>query len=335
MSSTLLEQRRDLRFDVLKGILILLVLLGHALQYCYGEKCWQNTWFSIIYHFHMPLFVMISGYFFSSSLNRDIKDVLVRKTRRLLYPLFFWSTIVLFISLLSDEFRLSIFSSVLICLKEVYLVYTRDWFLICIFILSIGYWLFFNGNRFVRVSLFILWIISIIYFDNIPSFLLKNCQISRMALVFGLGAYCSQNKNVVASINKPPRIRNYLLLLFVCLLFVLIDAFNWGTNLSLFSEPERIIDGLFCSVFVFLILFPCCRYLSGCRIGKFLIYCGRNSLGLYVIHMVFTRVFSLFRPLPDNAPFSVVLVFVFYLLASILVIELLGKSKKFTLLIGR
>ena len=45
-------------FDFAKGILILLVILGHAIQYCaVDEYVWLNPIFNIIYTFHMPLFM--------------------------------------------------------------------------------------------------------------------------------------------------------------------------------------------------------------------------------------------------------------------------------------
>lgn len=40
-------RNRDNSFDFIKGILIMLVVLGHALQWQYGEDCW-NTW---LFHF--------------------------------------------------------------------------------------------------------------------------------------------------------------------------------------------------------------------------------------------------------------------------------------------
>ena len=44
-------------WDNLKGILIALVVLGHT-GTALGDK-----WLSVIYAFHMPLFVFVSGYF--------------------------------------------------------------------------------------------------------------------------------------------------------------------------------------------------------------------------------------------------------------------------------
>ena len=48
--------------DRLKGCLIILVVLGHAIQVAYGRACEDNHLWSMIYSFHMPAFVAVSGY---------------------------------------------------------------------------------------------------------------------------------------------------------------------------------------------------------------------------------------------------------------------------------
>lgn len=51
---------RDLSIDSLKGYLIILVILGHLI----GSLGIQGgAYWNLIYTFHMPLFVLISGYF--------------------------------------------------------------------------------------------------------------------------------------------------------------------------------------------------------------------------------------------------------------------------------
>lgn len=62
---------RDITFDIMKGIGILLVIIGH-LAHGYGVLV------PIIYTFHMPLFFIVSGYFYKEKspvtlFKRDIK----------------------------------------------------------------------------------------------------------------------------------------------------------------------------------------------------------------------------------------------------------------------
>lgn len=90
--------KRDLSIDTLKGFLILLVILGHligSLRFS-GPGVWN-----LIYTFHMPLFVLISGYFS----RRDIINV-----KNIIKPLlvFQFISIVILITL-GNKFSISYF----------------------------------------------------------------------------------------------------------------------------------------------------------------------------------------------------------------------------------
>lgn len=52
--------KRIIYIDNLRGFLILLVILGHCLQYTGSGN--ENLLYRVIYAFHMPLFMAISGY---------------------------------------------------------------------------------------------------------------------------------------------------------------------------------------------------------------------------------------------------------------------------------
>lgn len=69
-----MQNMRDLRVDGIKLFLIVLVTLGHALEACISNPM-SNRLYSAIYLFHMPAFVLISGYF----ANVSSKDKLIKK----------------------------------------------------------------------------------------------------------------------------------------------------------------------------------------------------------------------------------------------------------------
>ena len=53
-------ERRNQQLDIVKGFAIVLVVLGHAIQYTYRD--FDNLFvFRLIYSFHMPLFMFVSG----------------------------------------------------------------------------------------------------------------------------------------------------------------------------------------------------------------------------------------------------------------------------------
>ena len=57
-----MEKERDYYFDNLKAVLIFLVVLGHFLLPIYDDA-FLVVLKRLIYVFHMPLFVFVSGYF--------------------------------------------------------------------------------------------------------------------------------------------------------------------------------------------------------------------------------------------------------------------------------
>ena len=76
---------RDNRIDSIKGFLIILVILGHIIGTCGKGVVCENVW-QIIYVFHMPLFILISGYLtsikddnksFRKSLSRIVAPLLL------------------------------------------------------------------------------------------------------------------------------------------------------------------------------------------------------------------------------------------------------------------
>ena len=54
---------RDARFDTLKGFLILSVVFGHFFTHDAVHGASSLAMANLIYFFHMPLFVFVSGYF--------------------------------------------------------------------------------------------------------------------------------------------------------------------------------------------------------------------------------------------------------------------------------
>lgn len=57
-----MENNRLIWADSLKGWLMILVILGHAIQAVLKEECYQSHLWNLIYSFHMPSFMAISGW---------------------------------------------------------------------------------------------------------------------------------------------------------------------------------------------------------------------------------------------------------------------------------
>lgn len=93
---------RNLYLDVVKGIAIILVVFGHNIQYgsfeCNNGDFFENPLFIAIYSFHMPLFMLISGYLFyhtikSHSWGQNVKS----RFTKLVLPIIIWNSIYLLI----------------------------------------------------------------------------------------------------------------------------------------------------------------------------------------------------------------------------------------------
>ena len=82
--------------DYSRGILICLVTVGHSLQHLVlqDQNFYSDGMFKFIYMFHMPLFMVISGYVAFPSIKRvRFGAFLKRKTKSYLVPILVWALI--------------------------------------------------------------------------------------------------------------------------------------------------------------------------------------------------------------------------------------------------
>lgn len=101
----IMKKQRNESIDILKGIAIFLVVVGHVIQYSSqgAFNFFSNKLFSFIYTFHMPLFMLISGYlFYHSFIKKDIKQTLQNKIQQLLYPIIIFTILNYYISVIIE-----------------------------------------------------------------------------------------------------------------------------------------------------------------------------------------------------------------------------------------
>ena len=128
---------RDQFLDIAKGLAIILVVAGHVIQGS-SEKFDDLFWFRVIYSFHMPLFVFLSGsvaaiVFSPENVKAGVYSAINQaKTRigkaaiRLLIPFISWCVVNQLIYHHSD----SVFSAVALAFRR---PDTALWFLLAIF----------------------------------------------------------------------------------------------------------------------------------------------------------------------------------------------------------
>lgn len=124
--------------DVIKGITILLVLIGHVLLSVINksnlgtESLFYQTNL-ILNEFHMPLFFLVSGLFVDGFIKKDLLTALESKTTRLLMPYFIWSFIIASSFEVFKMYADSLNIGYSLLLKSWYLPFWQFWFLYYLF----------------------------------------------------------------------------------------------------------------------------------------------------------------------------------------------------------
>lgn len=128
--------------DIAKGFGILLVVYGHVARGLVNggvamDPWWFTTLDSAIYSFHMPLFFLLSGWFFVGSLTRrGPRDYLAGRVATVLYPYVLWSLLQGGIELLMSRW-----TSKPVSLAEVLALgwtpRAQFWFLYALFLMSL------------------------------------------------------------------------------------------------------------------------------------------------------------------------------------------------------
>lgn len=98
---------RILELDITKFVAIFLVLVGHAILHLSSSNSYDNSLYVFISSFHMPLFMLIAGFFSSSSLNLSFKKLVQKKFLQLIYPCLTFGLLFFFVSLCINGFSLN------------------------------------------------------------------------------------------------------------------------------------------------------------------------------------------------------------------------------------
>ena len=262
-------------FDIIKLFAIFLVVWGHVLLHLqnYKYNIWENPLYRCISSFHMPLFMMISG-FFSAKVEIPFKKYFLKKFKQLIIPSLSFGVIFV----ISWHF---------VCgggvLKPFVLCY---WFLKSAFSCAL---LYYFAMRFKQkwIGLTITVIISQFIFFY---------QINWMYIPFITGTFLFQYKE---------KIKNYsLIIMFIsgCIYWIMFAFWNvemasigWfklfkflspsnihNLPIPLFCFLYKMIMGICGSLFFISLFIECAKYLPENRLGNILAKWGTLTLGIYL-----------------------------------------------------
>lgn len=127
-------EKRETWIDIIRGIAIYLMVLGHCIQYAtpLDYDFGGNIVFRVIYGFHMPLFMIISGFLFWYSLNKyELLSGIYSKIKGIMIPCASWGLVTYVCDIIWFDYKD-------VSLRG-YLYYTAfsNWFLWAVFYCSL------------------------------------------------------------------------------------------------------------------------------------------------------------------------------------------------------
>ena len=323
------RKERNKKIDLLRAIAIILVIIGHCIQYGSGGRFlegglfYDNILFKIIYSFHMPLFMLISGYlFYNSACKYDTKTLLKKRTVSLLVPIISFSCINFVIAMLSYNGYPSIPRVI------VNSVFGNIWFLWSVLVLSL---LAIINRKFLNDSIVVYLLVFVACFFA-PAKL--NIQLYAYLYPFFIAGYMlNKYKKASRFFDKPLILLSLALPIFLLMIcFYDRNSYVYTAGVSVLGNPSNILNDLFRMAIGFvgsiaivsIVVAICRKKVMG---DGLLCYIGKNTLGIYAIS---NYLFLLLKGVTQNMfginYFLLTVETVAILFASLTIIYLIKKS---------
>ncbi|MFA1510026.1 acyltransferase family protein [Priestia aryabhattai] len=179
--------------NVAKGILIVFVVIGHS---DYGIS-------KYVYWFHMPVFIILSGYLFNNAYN--LKELISKRSKRMLIPYFSFALLTLIIIQLQsynlNEIPLYI-ENILRGGRSLGYYYGVYWYITMILLITITFTIMIKNikNRIAMlITIIAMYIVAHLYIANNDYKIFWSADTALIALFyFGLGYY---SKSIINKIN--------------------------------------------------------------------------------------------------------------------------------------
>jgi fucose 4-O-acetylase-like acetyltransferase len=235
-----MNTNRLLFIDIARAICIVLVVIGHYVPD--NSPNWYLILHNIIYSFHMPLFMFVSGYVYSAAKKpMEYKHFIFNKFKRLMVPYFFVSTAIIFIKLLTEK-NMYVESPVsLSSLYEIFYLPSAGFFLWFIYALFLVFLIIPFVNTITKLNIFL--IVSFVLLLLPVNFTNLFClaQLKGNLFYFVLGYFICAKPKIKLMIDKIPAI-------VFLVLFVMIYVIELTDAIWLISSLRRLflaVSGIF------------------------------------------------------------------------------------------
>lgn len=273
-------RKRLVEIDVMQGIAMILVVLGHHLFNFMSE--WYEKMFDWIYTFHMPLFIFISGFLIRYSYKKvnnftEYKQYIGKRAKKFIPPYLVVGTICTFISWNFKNFDTLItnFINLIISPKQGEAVFL--WYIYLLFIFYCIAPIIFNAKTWIKVLLFI----GAIYLSThvVPVGYLCIDWFTRYFMFFLSGAFVAKNYHKIIQHKK---ICIFISIIsFVVFIVMSIDIFTGASN----SILKYFIQWVGIPTFA-IIAYLLKQWNTTCNA---LVFVSVNCFGIYLLHMFFVQ----------------------------------------------
>ena len=286
---------RNLKIDFLKGIAIFCMVYGHiySLSVFECEDLFLDGFgiHQLISLFHMPLFMLLSGYCFGYSMNKSLKELLLHRTISLLIPIVVWGTADYILNLILGISKPSLATYISICFTG------HMWFITVLIACSAGLSIL---TKLLKGS----WLLAALVGGWILMILGSQIMGSTMSPLlyfypFYIGGFLIYQYSHILYDNRK-KIASRLAVIFLLLwFFVGKDAYHGDEALIIsFSDIESIL-GFF---YIYLIRIGACGLILTLadvfyqtisdRVKEGWNRLGTHTLQIYVVHWIFYSLFD-------------------------------------------
>lgn len=321
--------------DVLKGVLIGFVVIGHCIITLNPADNFQRIVLVLIYTIHMPMFFILSGY--TLKVKKNLIEFIVKKLKTIMVPYLMFVIVDTFIEYIMGVYSIQeIFERFLNQYLDIVLITTKSpysslWFLpaICggIIITFIIEKLLYKRSKRILASVILVIIGQIIYMRGIESYFgVREALIAQFFILLGF-----ELKKIILKLKNNFSAIEILILLLIWLYV----AFEWVSNghstINYWNSDVAPIVWTFAiagiAATVLLATIGFWEKHKG-KLFDIFAYLGKNTLYIYGFHYIFLRVYPNIVTSKINGRISFLVLTILVLVSSLVLTIVYKKSKK-------